>query len=74
MASGGTGKVVLYVVLGIAIIGLVIAVQLLKWLLSAVFSLIWYAIVVGVIVGVRALVIRAARRSVGGSNRRQLPR
>lgn len=70
--GGGPGKVVLYVVLGV--IGLVIGIQLIQWLVGAVLTLLWYALVVGAIVGVAALVIRAARRSVGGGSRRQLPR
>lgn len=70
--GGGSGKVVLYVVLGV--IGLVIGIQLIQWLVGAVLTLLWYALVVGAIVGVAALVIRAARRSVSGGSRRQLPR
>lgn len=70
--GGGSGKIVLYLVLGV--IGLVVAIQLVKWLLAAVISLVWYALVIGAVVGVAALVIRAARRSVGGRNRRELPR
>lgn len=73
MASGGgSGKVVLYVVLGV--VGLVVGIQLLQWLVSAVMTLLWYALVVGAVVGVAALVFRAARRSIGGTDRRQLPR
>ena len=70
--GGGSEKIVLYLVLGV--IGLVVAIQLVKWLLAAVISLVWYALVIGAVVGVAALVIRAARRSVGGRNRRELPR
>lgn len=70
--NGGSGKVVLYVVLGI--IGVVLAVQLVQWLVGVVLSLVWYALVAGAVIGVAALVIRAARRSVGGRDRRQLPR
>lgn len=70
--GGGSGKIVLYLVLGV--IGLVVTIQLVKWLLAAVISLVWYALVIGAVVGVAALVIRAARRSVGGRNRRELPR
>lgn len=70
--GSGAGKVVLYAVLGI--IGVVVGIQVLQWLVGAILTLVWYALVVAVVVGVAMLVVRAARRSVGGSNRRQLPR
>ena len=70
--GGGSGKIVLYVVLGI--IAVVLGIQLIQWLVGAVLTLLWYALVIGAIVGVAALIIRAARRSVSGNSRRQLPR
>lgn len=73
MAQGsGAGKFVLYLVLGI--VGVVIGIQVLQWLFGALLSLVWLALVTAVIVGVTMLVIRAARRSVGGNDRRRLPR
>lgn len=72
MAQGqgvSAGKVVLYVVLGI--IAVVIGIQLIQW----VFSALWWLLVAGAVVGIGYMLYRAGQRSVGGGrNRRQLPR
>lgn len=70
--GGGAGKVLLYVVLGV--IAVVLGVQILAWLVDALLTAIFWALAIGAVVAVTMLVIRAARRSVGGRNNRQLPR
>jgi uncharacterized membrane protein YeaQ/YmgE (transglycosylase-associated protein family) len=73
MAEGGNfGKLLLYVVLGV--VGLIVA----GWVLGAIIGALWNILVatliIAAIAGVALLVIGATRRSVGGRNRRQLPR
>jgi len=70
--GGGAAKVVLYVVLGV--IAVVVGIKVLTWLVDAVLTAMFYALVIGAVVAVTMLVVRAARRSVGGHNRRRLPR
>lgn len=69
---GGFGRFVLYVVLGV--VGVVIGIWLLGQVISFLLSLVWYAVIIGAIVGVTMLVIRAARRSLSGGSRPRLPR
>jgi predicted permease len=73
MAQGSSaGKVVLYVVLGIIVI--VVAGNILGWLLGALWNILIATLIIAAIAGVAMLVIGAARRSVGGNERRRLPR
>lgn len=70
--GGGAGKVVLYAVL--AVIGVYLGIKVLTWLVGVVATALYYALVIGAVVAVAMLVVRVARRSVGGQNRRRLPR
>jgi hypothetical protein len=70
--GGGAGKVLLYVVLGV--IAVVLGIQILTWLVGALLTAVYWGLIIGAVVAVTMLVIRAARRSVGGRNNRQLPR
>lgn len=73
MARGsGAGKIVLYVVLGIIVI--VVAGNILGWLLGALWNILIATLIIAAIAGVAMLVVGAARRSVGGSGRPRLPR
>lgn len=74
MAQGASaGKIVLYVVLGIAAI--LIVGNVIGWLIGALWNILIATLIIGAIVGVTLLVIGAARRSVGGhGNRPRLPR
>jgi uncharacterized membrane protein YeaQ/YmgE (transglycosylase-associated protein family) len=71
--GGGFGKVVLWVVLGI--VGIILAGWIVGQIIGALWNILVATLIIAAIGGVALLVIRAARRSVGGgSNRRQLPR
>lgn len=70
--NGGSGKILLYVVLGV--IGVVVGIQILQWLVGAILTALYWALVIGAVVAVTMLVVRAARRSVGGNDRRRLHR
>src|SRR5690606_14355114 len=59
--GGGAAKVVLYVVLGV--IAVVVGIKVLTWLVDAVLTAMFYALVIGAVVAVTMLVVRAARRS-----------
>jgi pheromone shutdown protein TraB len=71
MAQGqgvGFGKVVLYIVLGV--LAVVIGVQVIQWF----FGILGWILIIGGVAAVGYLLFRAGQRSVGGNNRRQLPR
>jgi predicted permease len=71
--GGGFGKVVLWVVLGI--VGIIVLGNIIGWLLGALWNILLATLIIGAIVGVSVLLVRAARRSVsGGGDHRQLPR
>jgi hypothetical protein len=73
MAQGsGAGKIVLYVV--IAIVAVMILGNVVGWLIGALWNILIVTLLIAAIAGVALLVVGAARRSVGGRNRRQLPR
>jgi uncharacterized membrane protein len=73
MAQGsGAGKIVLYVV--IAIVAVMIVGNVIGWLIGALWNILIATLIIAAIAGVALLVVGAARRSVGGRNRRQLPR
>lgn len=71
--GSGFGKIVLWVVLGI--VGIIVAGNIIGWLLGALWNLFVATLIIGAIGLVALLVIGAARRSLsGGKDRRQLPR
>lgn len=71
--GSGFGRVVLWVVLGI--IGIIVAGQVLGWLLGALWNIFVATLIVGAIVGVGLLVVGVVKRSIsGGGDRRRLPR
>lgn len=71
--GGGFGKIVLWVVLGVA--GILLAGWLIGVLLGALLKILFATLIIGAIAGVALLMIRGVRRSVsGGENRRRLPR
>lgn len=70
--SGGFGKLVLWVVL--LVVGIIVAGWIVGQLIGALLQILVGVLIVAAIVGVGLLVIAAARRSVSGGNRRQLPR
>jgi len=70
--GGGSGRFVLYAVLGV--VGVLLALKLLGWIAGALLSLLWYALIIGAVVGGIALVVGASRRRLGRRDQRQLPR
>jgi predicted permease len=71
--SGGFGKVVLWVVLGIVVI--IVAGNIIGLLLGALWNILLATLIIAAIAGVGLLLVGAARRSVSGrGNRKQLPR
>ncbi|QSB13515.1 hypothetical protein JQS43_18215 [Natronosporangium hydrolyticum] len=71
--SGGFGKIVLWVVIGV--VGIIVAGQILGWIIGALWNILVATLIIAAIAGVSLLVIGAVRRSVGsGGDRRQLPR
>lgn len=71
MAQGqgvGFGKVVLYIALGV--LAVVIGINVIQW----IFGIFGWLLIFGGMVGIGYLLFRAGQRSVGGNNRRQLPR